>query len=788
MFNSNTPEEQPDRSFQPQDLRPPRRPSPIEPPAVKRLCDRILERGDSLISSALHEARSQGPLSEEQFTSLARTCSDLRSLKQLAAALESMVNDGVDKHFALCMPTLAHVTKGLVTFTGDNPGEAKMAAHRLTSLVLGIMNARDDFHSTLISGLDETAAADLAHAVNEGDPTDKAYWSCLELQTVSRPTMENLQRMFDAHACVRDNLPEESLPSEALLRVVRTLGEREFAPVFNLVVAEYRSCSQKPIKMAYDLDMMEYAVSGLAYAALPHIDEFIGIFKGAEGDEFNVATRVTLAIAKGLDHDPEDEAIIALRDAVFDIIDDLDTQAAHTAAPRAALAHQALASLAATPDDVALVQSFADRALESEPSAALIGLLEELAEAYEDVFNNEALEPLEPVPPPSDVDTVRPAIEERCAQSSSHVHSLSGAGLNAYLASMAAELAELRNPREVKQYASDIAATVLASEITSRDPDEGSVFVKFSEARAFAKRYYYMCLGSLPTAAAALLPEALGILRGSEEQDIKASRITAKTYENLCKALTHLAVSINEREELRRIALSRLSESDWSLLRSLHESEQHDFWSASDYAALAGLSLRAALEADESWHEDLIKTVSGENVVGGLFVTPCLIGEYRRRDSSWDLIAKVNLRTDDDEVMWPCAAGASLRLPDGYQRIFSLLSASASDDIAKGFLLVQSLRFDLSEEQLAECRRLVSLYLDEPGQLGVDALVTYGCVADEADCAREINKLHKPAGTEAAFFYATRSLAAARALRNLIVPADVREQEGRSRFWQRDSY
>jgi len=460
MLNPDAPEEHPERSSQPQDLRLPRRPSPSEPPAVKRLCDRVLERGESPFRHALHAAREVGPLSEEHFTSLVRSFSDPSSLKQLAGALESIVAEGVDKHFALCMPTLAHVTRGLLTDSGEDPEGAKMASHRLTSLVLAIMNVRDDFHSALISGLDEAAAADLAHAVNQGDPADTAYWSCLELQTVSRPTIENLKRMFDAHACVRDYLPERSLQSQTLLRVVRALGERDFGPVFRLVLAEHESCAQKPVKLPHDVDMLRHAVSGLAYAALPHIDELVGILSGAKGEEFSLAANVTIAIAKGLDHDADEEALRPLREAMLDVIDGLAEEDTHTPNLEGTIAHQALASLAANPDDVALVQSYVDRALEAQPTEALVDLLEELAEAYEDIFDTQALEPLLPTPPLEDPQKRAGGAEERCAQSSGGVFSLSGGALNTYLASMAAELADLPTPREVKRAAADIAATV----------------------------------------------------------------------------------------------------------------------------------------------------------------------------------------------------------------------------------------------------------------------------------------------------------------------------------------
>ena len=84
---------------------------------------------------------------------------------------------------------------------------------------------------------------------------------------------------------------------------------------------------------------------------------------------------------------------------------------------------------------------------------------------------------------------------------------------------------------------------------------------------------------------------------------------------------------------------------------------------------------------------------------------------------------------------------------------------------------MQALRDKLTPEQRNECRKIASIYLEEPGQLGMDALVTYSCLAQEADGCREVLYSKPPIGIDEKLFKATHNLAMARVLSNFFFPA-----------------
>ncbi len=129
-------------------------------------------------------------------------------------------------------------------------------------------------------------------------------------------------------------------------------------------------------------------------------------------------------------------------------------------------------------------------------------------------------------------------------------------------------------------------------------------------------------------------------------------------------------------------------------------------------------------------------------------------------------------------IAWAIAAGVRLTLPDGYQRIFDLVSSKSGEEIAKGLMVAQALRHEISEEEREELLHITRHSLDEPGELGMDALTTFSCFAAERDSALEVLSFRVPIGIDPNRFRASQNLAIARVLKNhLLGHQAVREEE-----------
>ena len=213
MFNQNSPERDPDHHSQPQDLKSPQLPMEAEPAAIANMCDHLLGFEETPLTLAIERARGSGPLTANKFTELVREHADIDSLKFFAMATELFLREKASRDMAVCIPAVVHVARHLLTYSGSQELVAKSVVERMLFSLTHQMGKDEAFYNSILGGLDAQANDDLLQAVNDGDQLDKGYWSCLELQTLSEPSLTNLQRLFDAHELIRDQLPSRSLPS-----------------------------------------------------------------------------------------------------------------------------------------------------------------------------------------------------------------------------------------------------------------------------------------------------------------------------------------------------------------------------------------------------------------------------------------------------------------------------------------------------------------------------------------------------------------------------------------------
>lgn len=768
MRASNHPEENPfDGSSPSRELRWPE--PALEPAIVRNLCDELSAGQPCQLRTKLELVREHAPLSLPQLLELVRGTDDQPSLAILAASLKSLLEPGTADDFSGLMPAVAHVARALLLDASPDHQSAKKVTHVLLSDILREMGKSEKVHRLLLSGLDAQARQDLFSAIIDGDQLDAGYWSCLELQALSEPTLDNLQRVFDAHELIRDEVGGGGLPSMALFRAVATMAERDFQGVFEVVLGEFNRAADKEVQSDYDYQMLEHAVSGLAQAAMTQADGLCSRLDPSKPRHFRLATEVAIDLGATTVGSGRRVLLGPIRERVLEVI------GAREGAPPdlavLALAHRALLATSDAAADLHSVHLFVDRALEAPPQAELVPLLDELAAAFERVHSVSATEPLPPIPEGSYLEPSPLPPSGLCAQPMVPPPILSPEALNDYVSNAALELAAIKKRSQAVVLASEIEEAIRGNLAGRRSHEEGNLFVGRDEARAFIRRLNFFLEKRLFVAAAALIPEALGVLRGSDDLGIGAGS------EVLARALTELAVTIHDQEWLRSVVQARLSPADWAFLRSAHGGDPSDYQGASELVALAALSLRALLEDDSQWQHDLLDLASSPGITPGNFMTPCFIAELRSPGSWLQIVEKHDLRRHSPEVLWPIAVGARLSLAESFPQIFSLLGSSQGDTVTKGLLLAQSLRCDLTDEQREECRVMASMYLNEPGQLGVDALVTFSCFASEPGSAREINRtaISAVAAGDASFL-ATRALAARRAAENCILGADkVRE-------------
>ncbi len=777
MPSPNFPQNEPDRGPQFDDQSFTRRSDIIEPPSIRALYNCLSEFPDSAIKRRLDKERNKGPITPERLTEITRATRDLSPLLTLGDAFCKMLHRGVGPHFGVCMPALVDVASKLLAYKGEGAEYGRDVSYEMLSGVLAVSSNSVELHNGIKGALDARVYQDLLISVNNGNQLEPGYWSCLELFARYAPTLDSLQRVLDTHTLIRDRIDEVgTLPSEVLYRTVNAVSCNDFTGAFNLVVNEYRCCSEKPTRGLDDDNMLRYAFGGLANGSLSQIEVLVKLFESEDQHILHVASEVAIALGQRSASPAPTEIINILRDAVLKLIDRTAEDQFGAEAETVVMAQRATAALSRIDIDLSDVESYVALALERGFSREYITLLTELSQAQSSIFGQWALEPLTVVP---EILQTAPYAKEPHTSPLTGKALLSEQDLNEAFVDYAIAISEQRTRKQVSVIAAEFQLFVHVNTnwLQPRPSSEGSPFNELSQAAAFVRRYSFMISNGFEVAATSLIPEALSIFKGAEEENLKGSRSVEKLYEDLGVALVSNADAISQDPSLRAFVAARLSSTDWELLRTLHDSEMYNLGKSSEVAALAALSLRAAIEDLSSeeygnWKNDLIITLSREGMhLSNFSLLPCVIVERRDPQASWSMLEKVSLKNLSEVVIWPIACGISLNLSEGYPKLLALLKSESGEKIAKGMLLMQALRDKLTPQQRNECRKIASIYLEEPGQLGMDALVTYSCLAQEAEGCREVLYSKPPIGVDRRLFKATHNLAMARVLSNFFFPA-----------------
>ena len=777
MPSPNFPQNEPDRGPRFDDQSFTRRSDIIESPSIRALYNCLSEFPDSAIKIRLDKERNKGPITPERLTEITRATSDLSPLLTLGDAFCKMLHRGVGPHFGVCMPALVDVASKLLAYKGVDAEYGRDISYEMLIGVLAVSSNSVELHNGIKGALDARVYQDLLISVNNGNQLEPGYWSCLELFARYAPTLDSLQRVLDTHTLIRDRIDEVgTLPSEVLYRTVNAVSCNDFTGAFNLVVNEYRCCSEKPTRQLDDDNMLRYAFGGLADGSLSQIEVLVKLFESEDQHILHVATEVAIALGQHSASPAPTEIINRVRCAVLKLIDRTAEDPFGAEAETVVMAQRATAALSRIDIDLSDVESYVALALERGFSREYIPLLTELSQAQSSIFGQWALEPLMVVPEILQTD---PHAKEPHNSQITGKALLSEQDLNEAFVDYAIAISEQRTRKQVSVIAAEfqLFVDVNSNWLQPRPSSEGSPFNELSQAAAFVRRYSFMISNGFEMAATSLIPEALSIFKGAEEENLKGSRTVEKLYEDLGVALVSNADAISQDPRLRAFVAARLSSTDWELLRTLHDSEMYNLGKSSEVAALAALSLRAAIEDLSSeeygnWKKDLITTLSREGMhLSNFSLLPCVIAERRDPQASWSMLEKVSLKNLSEVVIWPIACGVSLNLSEGYPKLLALLKSESGEKIAKGMLLMQALRDKLTPEQRNECRKIASIYLEEPGQLGMDALVTYSCLAQEADGCREVLYSKPPIGIDEKLFKATHNLAMARVLSNFFFPA-----------------
>ena len=777
MPSPNFPHTEPDRGPRFDDQSFTRRSDIIESPSIRALYNCLSEFPDNAIKIRLDKERNKGPITPERLTEITRATSDLSPLLTLGDAFCKMLHRGVGPHFGVCMPALVDVASKLLAYKGVDAEYGRDISYEMLIGVLAVSSNSVELHNGIKGALDAQTYQDLLISVNNGNQLEPGYWSCLELFARYAPTLDSLQRVLDTHTLIRDRIDEVgTLPSEVLYRTVNAVSCNDFTGAFNLVVNEYRSCSEKPTRQLDDDNMLRYAFGGLADGSLSQIEVLVKLFESEDQHILHVATEVAIALGQHSASPAPTEIINRVRCAVLKLIDRTAEDPFGAEAETVVMAQRATAALSRIDIDLSDVESYVALALERGFRREYIPLLTELSQAQSSIFGQWALEPLMVVPEILQTD---PHAKEPNNSPITGKALLSEQDLNEAFVDYAIAISEQRTRKQVSVIAAEfqLFVDVNSNWLQPRPSSEGSPFNELSQAAAFVRRYSFMISNGFEMAATSLIPEALSIFKGAEEENLKGSRTVEKLYEDLGVALVSNADAISQDPRLRAFVAARLSSTDWELLRTLHDSEMYNLGKSSEVAALAALSLRAAIEDLSSeeygnWKKDLITTLSREGMhLSNFSLLPCVIAERRDPQASWSMLEKVSLKNLSEVVIWPIACGISLNLSEGYPKLLALLKSESGEKIAKGLLLTQALRDKLTPEQRNECLQIASFYLEEPGQLGMDALVTYSCLAQEAKGCREVLYSKPPIGIDEKLFKATHNLAMARVLSNFFFPA-----------------
>jgi hypothetical protein len=720
-----------------------------------------LQRRDSVHARiCVEELSRQGPMTGGQFSVLVNTLIHPGQTAELMGAYSQLSRFSVDVEFAKLVPAFLKLThRCLIDCHDADPTTAQRASRVLNRLLdARLLSEEVDKRLRVVVGEEERCL--LQSIVAQVDAAIPGYWECAEFLGSMYPDVESLECLFSAV----DQLGSDSQVKNALRgfrRSVAAIADVEFATALEFVARALGSSERRS-----DIALRSAAVSGLAQHADFHIDELSGFLASDDPALRLLACRVCEAANQDQDVYLGSEERETLAEQVRRIRD----REAHSppSSPHGEGALRALAHISMRQSDIEEVGAVIRARLE-RGEYLRADLIRAYAEGLSRIEGKGGVVSLQPL-----------SMKRFIALDSSPratkliegpVRAFDGKIEEGECEHLALLISQQRGFEEVLELCRERQDLINPRRHCIRQRDSLSLFAFAKEAIRFARHHAVLAEKGPADVAALLFPELLSVLaRGRESRN---NYVRTKIAEYALPSLTSLARFAAQDPRIRELAVARLSSADWEFLDRMHEVKEGPSSSSSPELALAGFAVRAAIDHETSWRDELFtwwqklddQTREGIDLDRLAFVA--IVAERQRPGAAWELLRRVPMVSEDARAFSAIATGLLVRPADSVKRMCLDILSEKGEEIARSFRVAQLMAPYCDDAERKHLIRASKGFLDEMGVLGVDAALTLAALSGDRADALLLLEREPVSGMNESVYRVSCANAAARIVRNI---------------------
>jgi len=725
---------------------------------IASLIKTIRDQGDKAGLACAQALLQEPNLTSGQFGALVSQMTDPEMLKALAHGFLASLLEELDLDIFDGLEALVALNHNLVILEGRGIAAARAEVGAVFEIYTEVLTMDSGIRAVVQKGLPPMVRDHLEEALDVGSPSKNHHWSALQFLCALYPDKRSLEVAFKVSA----RAPEDAvrtLPLESFQSAVSLVSNASFFETFDFVAA-------RPLPVLTEPSYWFYYAALLGVAE--HLSENIqGIsWRISEGSDEQCVLACRVCMVAGND---ESYGLSAeIRDELSNVLAAVVTaDDGGGRSPRYRdLALRALAHISTSIDDV---NELYEHILELRDSGEEIKpeMLWSYATSMSRLLR---VEPALPLSPAQSIEISPLALQAIPRGEGVNPPSDSVAKVpDQFFEGLAFDLAEERKKKGALELCRGVPEGLDLRKNNPRSSDSIGMFFKDREAAAFAVRHAFLCWHAPTEIVAALLPEVLSALQAGMESKNLLNRV--KIFDSVKTSFDFLAAVAARDEGVRDACIARLSVSDVEVLRALHIRDGRGKLSAPPSVVGAAIALRAAIEDSTTWQGDLLRWArelsrrEAAQLDEGALDFVSVVGENRQAGSAWKLISQVPLVEFDGELFAMLATGL---MSDPDHLTASILEGLRSEKgavLSRSLLLAQLGADQMTDDQKAEALKATHGLLDEFGALGMDALVTFSCLASSKEEALEALSLEH-VGIDPYWHLISKVHAAERILRN----------------------
>lgn len=690
---------------------------------VASIVELLQRRNSPHARSCADNLARHGALSGAQFSALVDTLTHPTETTELVRAYSSLTKLSVDVDFADAFPAFLKLTHKCLTDPAVVEDRAARSVARVLDRLLDARLANDDLVDRIDAVLTESDRCLLLSIVERAEQHTSGYWECLELLGAISPDQDSLECLFRAIERLGPG-PHSTKSLLGIQRTVAAIGVVDYAGTF-----EFAASALGIPKLLGDVAVRRAVAAGLAYHVDRYMEDLLTFLESENEELVLFACRVCVTV----DRVSEVHITPVTRAALTERLRGAHARFAHSQAsgpladePLVALAHVSLE----LSDISEIGREVRERLQQKAPlSSELMYAYATALARIEDTVGVVAFKSLS-AKRFAALDAVprlqRHTTEERFVAA--------GQGMEEELELLALDIGVHTSIEDVIALCREQEHMLDPRRLRARDPECLSLFYTVEEAVQFAHHHALLSEEGPAEFAAVLFPELLSALAsGSSSKNSFSAEIAGYAL----RSLASLASLAAHDPRIRELAVARLSSKDWNFLGRLPKVNVQHYSSLFPDLGLAGFAVRAVLDDDPTWREELIswwKNVSDrarERVDRNALAFVAVVGERGRPGSAIELLRQVSLVSEDAQTFSDIALGLLGRPSQSVRTICVDIMSHRGDDLCRALLLSQLMAREFNDEQRRYLIQASKGLLDEIGSLGLDAVATLGALSDD---------------------------------------------------------